>query len=290
MPSEAVLDPLYSPPEKFVVPPNEELDFSAAPGGKLGASTLLSPIVWARFEPGLFDSWTLGVTLMQMCIPKLRSSRGLKQFNVELKASGYELSEWRETYGAKYSTEDTWVLDAENGLGWDLACRLVSPRRRPTSSPKEDDVYAEYEVLGETAMYSDTGRQRMSVDEALRHPFLAAASTSSAPATLAAAGVGGFDGDDGEEASGRGGLGGLGGLFGIFTGGGWERPPTSRESADEVRAAGGSWGSGGDDLAKRNGTSGSKNTSTEASMPEEGARVKGDDLKAAAAKCDASNP
>ena len=291
VPQEAVLDIMYSPPEKFVVPPETELDFSAAPGGRVGASALLSPLVWRRFEPGLFDSWSLGITLMQVCIPKLRTPRGLKAFNQELKNAGYELSRWRETYGERLTEKETWVLDAEGAMGWDLVEKLITPRLRPSSSLDSSDLEGSiYEVMGEAAIYRDAGPQRMSVDAALQHPFLAGASRSSSPSTLAYADKSPIRSS---ESKGSGEGTGVMGLFGFLTGGTGADRVRSDPPVERRKSGGSGWVGGGraDSSAARNGGGGSTGASAEeVELPDEGTRVSGADLKKANQRCDASNP
>lgn len=76
-------------------------------------------------SPDLFDMYSAGITLMQMAIPSLRSSAGLKNFNSEIKKVGYDLKKWREI---TRSRPDFQILDLDSGRGWDLATKLVSER------------------------------------------------------------------------------------------------------------------------------------------------------------------
>eukprot|EP00983_Pelagomonas_calceolata_P006474 212800-Pelagomonas_calceolata.AAC.1 len=41
----------------------------------------ISPMLWAQCKPDRFDSWSAGITFLQLCIPYLRTDRGLKNFN-----------------------------------------------------------------------------------------------------------------------------------------------------------------------------------------------------------------
>lgn len=75
--------------------------------------------------PDLFDMYSAGIMLMQMAIPNLRSTSGLKNFNSELKGAGYDLKKWRETTRLR---PDMQLLDLDSGRGWDLATKLVSER------------------------------------------------------------------------------------------------------------------------------------------------------------------
>lgn len=77
-------------------------------------------------SPDLFDMYSAGIVLMQMAVPNLRSSAGLKNFNMEIKNYGYDLNKWREKTRAK---PDLTILDLDSGRGWDLATKLVTERR-----------------------------------------------------------------------------------------------------------------------------------------------------------------
>ncbi|KAM0053879.1 putative protein kinase Group-Pl-4 family [Helianthus debilis subsp. tardiflorus] len=90
VPNKGLLDPDYCPPELYVLP--EETP--SPPPEPVAA--LLSPILWQLNSPDLFDMYSAGIVLMQMAIPSLRSSAGLKNFNLELKAVNYDLKKWRE--------------------------------------------------------------------------------------------------------------------------------------------------------------------------------------------------
>ena len=74
-------------------------------------------------SPDLFDMYSAGIVLLQMAIPSLRSSAGLKNFNMELRAQGYDLNQWRERTRTR---PDFRILDLDKGRGWDLVTRLIS--------------------------------------------------------------------------------------------------------------------------------------------------------------------
>lgn len=69
--------------------------------------------------------YSAGIVLLQMAIPTLRSTSGLKNFNIELKAVGYDLNRWREKTRMR---PDLTILDLDSGRGWDLATKLISER------------------------------------------------------------------------------------------------------------------------------------------------------------------
>ncbi|CAH1446072.1 unnamed protein product [Lactuca virosa] len=137
VPNRGLLDPDYCPPELYVLP--EETP--SPPPEPVAA--LLSPILWQLNSPDLFDMYSAGIVLMQMAIPSLRSSAGLKNFNLELKVVNYDLKLWREKTRTR---PDISVLDLDSGRGWDLVTKLISER-------------------------GSLRRGRLSASDALRHPY-----------------------------------------------------------------------------------------------------------------------
>ncbi|KAE8775901.1 serine/threonine-protein kinase STN8, chloroplastic [Hordeum vulgare] len=121
VPDRTLLDPDYCPPELYVLP--EETP--TPPAEPIAA--ILSPILWQLNSPDLFDMYSAGIVLMQMATPALRSSSGLKNFNSELKAAGYDLNRWRETTRRR---PDLQILDLDSGRGWDLATKLIAQREK----------------------------------------------------------------------------------------------------------------------------------------------------------------
>ncbi|KAL3531595.1 hypothetical protein ACH5RR_005116 [Cinchona calisaya] len=119
IPNRGLLDPDYCPPELYVMPeetPNPPPEPIAA---------FLSPLLWQLNSPDLFDMYSAGIVLLQMAIPTLRSSSGLKNFNLELKTVGYDLRKWREKTRMR---PDLSILDLDSGRGWDLVTKLISER------------------------------------------------------------------------------------------------------------------------------------------------------------------
>ena len=101
---------------------DEAPDLAAAPAAvalALGASA------WARYQPDRFDVYSAGVVFMQLCLPSLRSDRGLKAFNELLREQpGHRLDGVR----AQATGMESRVLDAHGGAGWELAEALLAPR------------------------------------------------------------------------------------------------------------------------------------------------------------------
>ena len=87
--------------------------------------------------------YSAGIVLLQMSIPALRSTSGLKNFNLEIKTNGYDLNKWRDYTRLR---ADFTILDLDSGRGWDLATKLISER-------------------------GFLRRGRMSAAAALRHPY-----------------------------------------------------------------------------------------------------------------------
>lgn len=122
-PDETILDPKYSPPEEFLMPIDQAPDLAGVPASEalaLGASA------WARYQPDRFDIYSAGIIFMQLAVPALRSDRGLKAFNEDIKTAGYDVYKWREA--ANLAPVQTAVLDANAGAGWELAAALLCAR------------------------------------------------------------------------------------------------------------------------------------------------------------------
>ncbi|KAL6142406.1 hypothetical protein ACLB2K_060688 [Fragaria x ananassa] len=91
IPNRGMLDPDFCPPELYVLPEETPVP----PPEPIAA--VLSPILWQLNSPDLFDMYSAGIILLQMAVPSLRSSAGLKNFNGEIKRFGYDLNNWRES-------------------------------------------------------------------------------------------------------------------------------------------------------------------------------------------------
>jgi serine/threonine protein kinase len=118
-PETGLLDPKYAPPEQLVVPQ----EVPRAPPSLV--ALMASPALWQLTSPDRFDTYSVGVMLLQMAIPQLRVNKELDRFKSELADAGEDLSRWRAACGHAY---DYGLLDRHGGQGWDLARRLVRPR------------------------------------------------------------------------------------------------------------------------------------------------------------------
>jgi len=118
-PETGLLDPKYAPPEQLVVPqevPRAPPRFVALLG---------SPALWQITAPDRFDTYSVGVMLIQMSVPQLRENKQLDLFKAQLAEAGEDLTEWRKQFGDQY---DFQLLDVREGAGWDLAKNMVRPR------------------------------------------------------------------------------------------------------------------------------------------------------------------
>eukprot|EP00884_Botryococcus_braunii_P000646 jgi/Botrbrau1/10582/Bobra.0358s0005.1 len=154
VPDESILDPNYCPPEQYCLP--TDAPHLAKMNGAV--SIAFSPVLWSRHRPDRFDSYSAGLVLMQLAVPKLRTSSGLRVFNAAIKRHDYDLFKWREN--ERLPARETAILDANDGLGWKLAESLLRPRKVEVG----DD--------GSVRFVEDKGARRLPIIGALRHPFL----------------------------------------------------------------------------------------------------------------------
>jgi hypothetical protein len=88
----------------------------------------------------------------------------LQGFHSSFKRCRYDLTRWRTV--THLSPQATEVLDANGGAGWALAEMLLRPRK--------------VQVLADGHVYfTNEGKQRPSAEQALKAPFMAAASVPS---------------------------------------------------------------------------------------------------------------
>ena len=126
----------------------------------------ISPLLWSRHKPDCFDSYSCGLVLMQLAVPKLRSAAALRTFSKALQVTSLyfycmshplhcclsvkracrvscihacstapaagqsvtcNLDGWRER--ERLPAAQLAALDAESGAGWDLAKALLRPRK-----------------------------------------------------------------------------------------------------------------------------------------------------------------
>jgi len=151
VPDESILDPLYCPPEDFVLPTTSP-DLSKQSSI---VSMAISPLLWSRHLPDRFDTYSIGVILMQLAVPSLRSEQGLRSFNAALKRAQYDLTRWRKVQRG-INKEEFRILDHNGGAGFELAKNLLRERG---------------EKKGLFSSFTDR-TPRLGVAEALSHRFL----------------------------------------------------------------------------------------------------------------------
>lgn len=153
-PSETILDPLYCPPEEYVLPTDAfHLSKAAAP-----LAMAMSPLLWQQHRPDCFDTWSAGVVLLQLGLPFMRAPTTLRNWKNTFARCGYDLEEWRMRSGL--SARQTALLDADDGLGWDLAAGLLRPRE------------VESDGRGGVKFSNTSSAPRLTPSAARKHPFL----------------------------------------------------------------------------------------------------------------------
>lgn len=154
VPSETMLDPLYCPPEEYVLPTDSvHLAEQAVP-----LKFVMSPILWSRHRPECFDTYSAGVVLLQLGLPFLRSQNSLKNWKGTMIRLNHDVGEWRER--ARLSARQTAVLDDDDGLGWSLVEGLLRPREIQSDG------------AGGVSFVTSGTAPRLTASEALKHPFL----------------------------------------------------------------------------------------------------------------------
>ena len=111
-PDEAVFDPLWGPPEQY-------LDFPSNISGLIPVR-----LAWLKYQPDVFDSFSVGMVLLQCAVPYARQTDKLKKLKQVLVA-GADLQGWRDAL-PDVAKADFSLLDANAGAGWDLLCKLMA--------------------------------------------------------------------------------------------------------------------------------------------------------------------
>jgi len=124
-----VLDPRYAAPEQYVM----STQTPVAPPVPL--ALLLSPTLWQLNAPDRFDTYAVGLVLLQMALPGLRPDSALISLRRQLERPGCDLEGWRESAerrGGAAAADGFALLDEEGGAGWELVLRTVRmpPSRR----------------------------------------------------------------------------------------------------------------------------------------------------------------
>ena len=132
-PKEFILDPRFSGPEEYIMS-TQTPEAPATP-----VALALSPALWQLNVPDRFDSYSAGVTLLQMCLPSLRSDNNLIAFRRTLEENGESLTTWRSNLPSRLTSkgedaEGFDVLDANDRAGWELVKSLMNKTREKRAS------------------------------------------------------------------------------------------------------------------------------------------------------------
>ena len=132
-PKEFILDPRFSGPEEYIMS-TQTPEAPATP-----VALALSPFLWQLNVPDRFDSYSAGVTLLQMCIPSLRPDNNLIAFRRTLEENGESLTKWRQELPSRMTqkgedAEGFEVLDLDDRAGWELCKSLMVKKREKRSS------------------------------------------------------------------------------------------------------------------------------------------------------------
>jgi len=130
-PKEFILDPRFSGPEEYI------MSTQTPEPPPTPVALALSPALWQLNLPDRFDSYSAGVTLLQMCLPTLRSDNNLIAFRKKLEDNGESLSQWRSELPPRWFAgadgEGFEVLDRDDRAGWEL-CKSPMFRTREKRS------------------------------------------------------------------------------------------------------------------------------------------------------------
>ena len=152
VPEESILDAVYCPPEQYVLPTD-------APQLSTNAfSMVISPMLWTKHKPDRFDVYSAGLIFFQLAVPTMCSDRAIKAFRSSFERHDYDLDRWRNS--SALLPRHTQILDAHDGLGWDLLKQMLRPRRIEQSNDGTVNF-----------VDSDEGELRISVEAALSHSF-----------------------------------------------------------------------------------------------------------------------
>ncbi|GAX79925.1 hypothetical protein CEUSTIGMA_g7365.t1 [Chlamydomonas eustigma] len=152
-PDESILDPMYAPPEKYVLPTE-----SPSLSSNLFLQAI-SPMLWAMHKPDRFDIWSAGIVMLQLAVPTLRNDHALKKFNAVYSSKYmFDLDAWRKD--SMISRREFELLDADDGAGWSLLKSMLWKR-----NIQVDDK-------GHVSFTDSNSLQRVSAEEALKSRFM----------------------------------------------------------------------------------------------------------------------
>ena len=128
-PKDFIFDPRFKAPEEYIM----SKQTPEAP--VLPVALALSPVLWQLNLPDRFDMYSMGIVLLQMCIPSLRNDNNLIKFREELEINGNDLIAWRNSIPARTMKraemkEGFEVLDLDDRAGWRLVKGLMATTAR----------------------------------------------------------------------------------------------------------------------------------------------------------------
>jgi len=92
-------------------------------------------LLWTTYQPDKFDSFSVGVVFLQLCLPTLRQETNLLTFKEALRECEYDLDAWRIKFNEQLIHSD--VLEQDNFAGWELAAFLVKKQRSERANMKQ---------------------------------------------------------------------------------------------------------------------------------------------------------
>jgi len=122
-PDAGLADPLYMPPEEYVLP------VKTPPPPTPLLAVLGAPLLWFTQAPNKFDTYSTGIMFLEMAVPELRTRAARTALSQDLQDFKHDLKRWRRESRLAQSCDFS-LLDRGLGSGWDLACRLVCPRKK----------------------------------------------------------------------------------------------------------------------------------------------------------------
>jgi len=119
--SEAIFDPVYGAPEQFRVVSGGFPSISGLFGKKKEDSRELEAS--GAIPTTLFDAYSLGVTLLRLGVPSLRSASAMAQARRDIDACGGDVEVWRREVCVP-GVNDWSMVDATGA--WTTICRLTA--------------------------------------------------------------------------------------------------------------------------------------------------------------------
>jgi len=133
MDGEAIFDPTYGAPEQFEVVETPSGALSALFGRK-SASKSRALRATGETPTVLFDAFSLGMTLLRLGVPSLRSATAIAQARKDIDACGGDVVRWRKEVCVA-GVNDWRLVDATDA--WTTIARLTQPNPSTRWSVKD---------------------------------------------------------------------------------------------------------------------------------------------------------